>query len=138
MQTGLPGLLMPDGETFPLDPVETYLDGEFPKVDLLIGVTENEGYMPAESVIPAISSDEIDLAMYQQQLKSLMSSVYGNNVDDIYEEVVKRYFGGDVTVHDADFVKQQTAEIVGSIFLAAPTHLAAQYHSGMDIQYFEL
>lgn len=137
LATNLPALWTPDDDTFPKDAAEAYSKGDFPHVDLLTGVVENEGFMIVQHVIPAISAPEIDVVQYQQQLGMFLHGQFGNNVDKIQGEIMEYYFGGDLAGHDADFVRQQTSDILGSLVLAAPTHLAAQHHSGMIVCLFQ-
>lgn len=121
---------MPDDEIMPKAQAEVYLAGDFPKVNMMIGITENEGFIFAEAAIPALLAEEIDVEQYKQQLGVLVGGMYGNNADKIYEEIIEYYFGGDLAGQDLDFIRRQTVVIVGSLILSAPTYLAAQYHAG--------
>ena len=122
-----------DGEMLIKDTVQALRENRFSKVDLLLGVTGDEGYVLLNAVIPELASQKPDLEKVEEQLKGYFTMINPNNAEVILEEVTQHYFGGHVSNETTDKLRQTVAKIIGHHILTAPTYLLAQYHSGIAV-----
>ena len=123
-----------------------YSDSNFSHVDLLTGVTSNEGFVPGHLAIPEILSESIDYAKCKQQLQHFLSGLYGtNNLNEITEAVIQFYIGKQIDIRGNDgqaykFVRKRLVEIVGEALFQNPTYQGAKYQAAAvaNVYFYEM
>ena len=121
-----------DDEIFFSRPLERITAGRLAKVDLLIGVTSQEGYMLiAHAAAELVASEEPDKKKVGEQLQAYFFNIHGAHAAEVEELVMGRYFEEGFSTMETDQIKQNIARIVGARLLVAPTYLHALYHSGV-------
>ena len=120
-----------DDEIFFSRPLERITAGRLAKVDLLIGVTSQEGYMLVPfAAAELMTSEEPDKEKVGEQLKAYFSTVHEVRTAEVEELVMGRYFEEGLSNMETDEITRNVAKIAGTRLLVAPTHLQALYHSG--------
>ena len=122
--------LQMDGEIFFEDSLQRLASGKLARVDLLAGVTGDEGYVFVGFVIPELNSAEPDTEKAEQQLKGYLSVLLPNSATEIQDQIMEYYFGGNMSHLTAGEIKQKAARIFGVLTMTAPTFLHAQHQSG--------
>ncbi|XP_022702743.1 cholinesterase 1-like isoform X3 [Varroa jacobsoni] len=120
----------------PMDPVVAVAKGHVLPVDVLVGFTENEGFMQAYKLFPTLFNFERPVNLSLQDAEDILMQaveLFPATAKDYMKEM---YFGRLSTSSSPDDIRDGLAQAFGDIFVTCPARIFAESYGDRPMNAF--